>query len=81
MTKKAVPSSAAPVSKPSLVATSKIKSLHEFLSQEDYDKAFTEALGRQLHDTYGVLWDIILSNVPKEQLLRRLMKRLENSKC
>ena len=62
-------------------ATKKTKSLNELVSQEDYDKAWAEALGHRLHDTYGVPWDIIAacSTIePEELLLRRLMKRLEN---
>lgn len=57
------------------------KPLKELVSAEDYDKAWAEALGRRLHDTYFVPWDIIAaftSNVPKELLLRRLMKRFES---
>lgn len=55
------------------------KALQELVSKEDYDNAWAEALGRRLHDTYFVPWDIIaaLPIQHKENLLKRLMKRLE----
>lgn len=61
-------------------AESRPKALKELVSDEEYEKAWAEALGRRLHDTYFVPWDIIskfATNAPKELLLRRLMKRLE----
>lgn len=60
-------------------AVSRPKALKDLVTKEDYDKAWGEALGRRLHDTYFVPWDIIaaLSTEHNEILLRRLMKRLE----
>lgn len=63
-----------------LEAASRPKSLQELVSESDYESAWAEALGRRLHDSYFVPWDIIaaLHSKHKEFLLRRLMKRTEN---
>lgn len=61
-------------------AKQKPKSLRDLVSQESYEEAWAEALGRRLHDSYSVPWDII-ANLPikeKELLLRRLVHRTEN---
>lgn len=61
-------------------AASRPKSLQELVSQADYESAWAEALGRRLHDSYFIAWDLIaaLPIKDKETLLRRLMKRTEN---
>jgi len=61
-------------------ARSRPKSLRELSTDAVYEEAWSTALGRRLHDSYMVPWDIIsaLPNVDKERLLRRLMARLEN---
>ena len=61
-------------------ASSRPKSLKELSNKDEYDTAWATALGRRLHDSYQVPWDIIsaLPNTHKELLLRRLMARLEN---
>lgn len=61
-------------------ADHKPKSLRDLVTQEQYEEAWDTALGRRLHDSYFVPWDIIAS-IPiksKELLLRRLMQRTEN---
>eukprot|EP00172_Hildenbrandia_rubra_P001574 Plantae.Rhodophyta-Hildenbrandia_rubra.ctg21362.p1 GENE.Plantae.Rhodophyta-Hildenbrandia_rubra.ctg21362~~Plantae.Rhodophyta-Hildenbrandia_rubra.ctg21362.p1 ORF type:complete len:383 (-),score=77.41 Plantae.Rhodophyta-Hildenbrandia_rubra.ctg21362:406-1554(-) len=53
--------------------------LKDLVSKEDYEASWGLALGRRLHDTYEVSWDI-LANMklgPKEHLLRRMLKRSE----
>lgn len=64
----------------SIRAKQKPKSLRDLISQKDYDDAWGEALGRRLHDSYFVPWDIIaaLRIKHRELLLRRLMQRSEN---
>lgn len=61
-------------------ADSRPKSLRDLVTQEQYDEAWDTALGRRLHDSYFVPWDIIaaLPIKEKEMLLRRLMQRTEN---
>lgn len=61
-------------------AESRPKSLRELSTEEAYEEAWATALGRRLHDSYEVPWDIIskLPNSTKEMLLRRLMARMEN---
>lgn len=61
-------------------AVKRPKSLRELVTAEEYEGAWAEALGRRLHDTYGIPWDIIasLDIRPKEILLRRMMRRSEN---
>lgn len=61
-------------------AATRPKSLRELVTQEQYETAWAEALGRRLHDSYSVPWDII-AEFPiqqKETLLRRLMRRTES---
>lgn len=61
-------------------AQEKPKSLRQLVNEENYADAWDEALGRRLHDSYEVPWDII-GNLPikgKEMLLKRLMQRTEN---
>lgn len=61
-------------------ALSRPKSLRELTSDKDYEEVWSTALGRRLHDSYQVPWDIIseLPNSGKEMLLRRLMARMDN---
>lgn len=61
-------------------AESRPKSLQHLVTDEQYEEAWGTALGRRLHDSYFVPWDIIavLSIKGKESLLRRLMHRSEN---
>ena len=61
-------------------AKQKPKALKDIVSKQEYDDAWGEALGRRLHDTYSIPWDIIssLEADHKERLLRRLMLRTEN---
>eukprot|EP00178_Gracilaria_changii_P019212 TRINITY_DN55818_c0_g1_i1.p1 TRINITY_DN55818_c0_g1~~TRINITY_DN55818_c0_g1_i1.p1 ORF type:complete len:765 (+),score=95.90 TRINITY_DN55818_c0_g1_i1:345-2639(+) len=61
-------------------AATKPKSLKDLVTSAEYEEAWAEALGRRLHDSYRVPWDIIAAmNIkPKETLLRRLMQRTEN---
>ncbi|CAN8063819.1 unnamed protein product [Agarophyton chilense] len=61
-------------------AATKPKSLKDLVSSTEYEEAWAEALGRRLHDSYKVPWDIIaaMDMKPKESLLRRLMQRTEN---
>lgn len=61
-------------------AATRPKSLQELVSESDYESAWAEALGRRLHDSYFIPWDLIaaLPIKHKEILLRRLMKRTEN---
>lgn len=56
------------------------KSLKTLSPPEEYTKAWDLAIGRRLHDSYSVPWDIIaaLTVEHKELLLRRLMGRTEN---
>lgn len=59
-------------------AASTPKSLRQLCSVATYETAWATALGRRLHDSYGVPWGMVadLKNSAKEQLLRRLMRRL-----
>eukprot|EP00737_Agarophyton_chilense_P002648 gb/GEZJ01003033.1/.p1 GENE.gb/GEZJ01003033.1/~~gb/GEZJ01003033.1/.p1 ORF type:complete len:763 (-),score=107.53 gb/GEZJ01003033.1/:408-2696(-) len=61
-------------------ASAKPKSLKDLVTAAEYNEAWAEALGRRLHDSYQVPWDIIAAMAikPKEILLRRLMQRTEN---
>lgn len=61
-------------------ASDRPKSLRDLVSEKDYQDAWAEALGRRLHDSYFIPWDIIanLAVKNKERLLRRLMHRSEN---
>lgn len=61
-------------------AATKPKALKELVTAEEYENAWAEALGRRLHDSYFLPWDIIavLPIKPKEMLLRRIMGRMEN---
>lgn len=61
-------------------AETRPKSLRDLVTQEQYDEAWNTALGRRLHDSYFVPWDIIAATSikGKESLLRRLMYRTEN---
>ncbi|CDF36354.1 unnamed protein product [Chondrus crispus] len=61
-------------------AEEKPKALRDLVSTERYEEAWAEALGRRLHDSYAVPWDIIanLAIKEKETLLKRLMQRTEN---
>lgn len=61
-------------------AKSRPKSLRDLVTNEQYEEAWGTALGRRLHDSYFVPWDIIaaLPIKGKESLLRRLMHRSEN---
>lgn len=64
----------------SIEATQRPKSLRDLVTKPQYEEAWGEALGRRLHDSFFVPWDIIahLNIKDKEALLRRLMGRLEN---
>ncbi|PXF46235.1 hypothetical protein BWQ96_04020 [Gracilariopsis chorda] len=61
-------------------AAAKPKALKDLVTPEEYNEAWAVALGRRLHDSYKVPWDIIasLDIQPKEMLLRRMMMRTEN---
>ena len=61
-------------------AKKKPKALRDLVTQQQYEESWGEALGRRLHDSYFVPWDIIasLELQHKERLLRRLMHRSEN---
>eukprot|EP00178_Gracilaria_changii_P010405 TRINITY_DN3027_c0_g1_i1.p1 TRINITY_DN3027_c0_g1~~TRINITY_DN3027_c0_g1_i1.p1 ORF type:complete len:762 (+),score=106.69 TRINITY_DN3027_c0_g1_i1:1625-3910(+) len=74
------PSSKSPSKTIVIRAVAKPKSLRDLVTPVEYEEAWAEALGRRLHDSYKVPWDIIaaLGIKPKETLLRRLMQRTEN---
>ncbi|GAB0490953.1 hypothetical protein MMPV_002195 [Pyropia vietnamensis] len=78
----AAPSSKAAVSSSSVsgmtVAAKQVpRSLAKLVTKEQYEKAWSLALGRRLSNDYQVPWDIMLtmSLTTKERLLRRLMAR------
>lgn len=63
----------------SITAVSRPQSLRELVNETSYIESWDLSLGRRLHDSYGVPWDLItcLSSAHKEILLRRLMMRSE----
>lgn len=60
-------------------ASKKPKALRDLVTVQEYLEAWSVALGRRLHDSYAIPWDIIssLQIKHKERLLRRLMGRAE----